>query len=182
MHSLNGHLLETFWPHWTYVCRLNIDLSVFQMVKLSSWLLFGEYLSCIWVKASSTPEFFCFFCDHSTSQRGVAWVPRRTGRRSRKPLQPTERRGLSTARTATVLVSGPWSSTWPVSTCWRASKSQRPSSSLSLGFTQCCPQPKIFRRTRGVRTTQAPHLHAPTSASWNGGLAVAVRGSLHLLS
>lgn len=134
------------------------------MVKLSSWLLFGEYLSCMWVKASSTPEFFCLFCDRSTSQRGVTWVPRRTGRRSRKPLQPTERRGLSTARTATVSVSGPWSSTWQVSTCWRASRPQGPSSSLSLGFTQSCPQPKIFRRTRGVRTTQAPHLHAPTSA------------------
>lgn len=90
------------------------------------------------------PWVFLFFCDRSTSQRGVAWVPRRTGRRSRKPLQPTEKRGLSTARTATVLASGPWSSTWPVSTCWRASRSQRPSSSLSLGFTRSCPTAQNF--------------------------------------
>lgn len=58
----------------------------------------------------------------STSQRGVAWALQMTGERGRTSPLRSERRGLSTAKTATASVSNPWRSTWPASTFWRANE------------------------------------------------------------
>lgn len=125
--------------------------------------------------------FFLFsFLHCSTSQRGAAWVPPRIGRRSRRRLQPTGRRGLSTARTATVSVSGPWSSTWPLSTCWRASRSpeamHHPSPSpparrliFSLKDTRCenhsSPHTATHRSEAGSVGLRRPK-HPPESSKW----------------
>lgn len=57
----------------------------------------------------------------SANQRRLALVPRRTGEKGRMhPLQ-SQTRAPSVAKTLMASVSNPWSSTWPLSTSWRAS-------------------------------------------------------------
>lgn len=123
-------------------------------------------------------DFFFLFLHRSTSQRGAAWVPPRIGRRSRRRLQPTGRRGLSTARTATASVSGPWSSTWPLSTCWRASRSPEaihlPPTATPRPITwstRICSQANIFPEGHAVREPLiSTHTHTHRSEAGSVGL------------
>lgn len=84
-------------------------------VKISKASELLTSMSCFF---HSFPLHAVFIC--SASPRGVAWVPRRTGERGRMHPHLSKRRELSTVRTAMALVSNPWSSTWPISTSWRA--------------------------------------------------------------
>lgn len=129
--------------------------------------------------------YFLSIC--STSQRGVAWAPRRTGERGRMHPHLSERRELSTARIATALVWNHWSSTWPVSTCWRANN---PGNSHPLVCPLFAPgdahrPPHLSREHVIQRIFYSPHSHSPTiqwarADGWRWWLWVS--HSLNLLS
>lgn len=93
----------------------------------------------------------------STSQRGVAWVPHRTGGRGRMRPHLSKRRDLLTARTAMASVSNPWSSTWLASTSWKANNpgsSHFPCPLFSQGAAHS--QPHLFLRTCSPGNTTHP--------------------------
>lgn len=107
-------------------------------------------------------SFFLSMC--STSQRGVVWVLHMTGEKGRTLPHLSRMRDLSTARTATALVSNPWSSTWLVSTCWRVNKPGNShrffSSFFSLGAAHSPPHLSGEHVIQDI--LYSPHCHAPT--------------------
>lgn len=100
----------------------------------------------------------------STSQRGVVWVLHMTGEKGRTLPHLSRMRDLSTARTATALVSNPWSSTWLVSTCWRVNKPGNSHlffcSFFSLGAAHSPPHLSGEHVIQDI--LYSPHCHAPT--------------------
>lgn len=124
---------------------------------------------------------------YSTSRRGVAWVPHMTGKRGRMHPHLSKRRKLSTARTAMALASNLWSSTWPVSTCWRANNPANSHlffcSIFSLGAAHSQPHPSGENLIQQI--LYSPHCHAPT-IEWARAVGWRwlpwVSQSLHLLS
>lgn len=100
----------------------------------------------------------------STSQREVVWALHRNGERGKMHLHLSKRRELSAPRAATALVSNPWSSTWLVSTSWRANNPGN--ISLLVYFSPLEQHIANLTISGGHVFQEIPHTlhpHAPTS-------------------
>lgn len=105
----------------------------------------------------------------STSQRGTASVPRRTGEKGRTHPHLSKRKELSTPRTATDLALNLWSSTWLVSTSLRANNPRQslPLSTLpdKTAHSRLHLSPLRSLEKYDLRNSPSPHPHPLFSTS-----------------